>query len=217
MSPAWILGASEPPTLPAAHVTPSSLPLGRVSPAQNRLLVTERRVTKVPTSKVEVPPCGMRHVSGVFVRTQRAVVLDTSADAVVCQGSLYRQEHLLTPLGKPACMPCFDESVQPPSVTLPILDPVNRRRPYARPRSTLDVAPKPVSIPSRSDSAPRQAREHLTIPATPRIGDKAIGTPGSVRKLAARFDSNIPHEEGQFRDMKQTVAELDRHLGKESG
>lgn len=80
------------------------------------------------------------------------------------------------------------------------------------------MAPKPVSTPSQAESAPRLPREgSATIPATPRTRSKETGGHGSVRKLAARFDPNIPSEEGHFRDMKQIVAELDRYLGKDCG
>ena len=160
--------------------------------------------------------CGM---FSVCLYVLNAIRVDVSAESLVCQSSLYRQEHLLTPLGKPACMPCFDKSIQAQPVQSPTeLDAVTKRRSYARPHSTLGPAPKPVSTPSQAELAPRLPKEgSATIPETPRTGSKQIGSHGSVRKLAARFDSNIPPEEGHLRDMKQTVAELHRHLGKKCG
>lgn len=138
---------------------------------------------------------------------------EARADESVCQGSLYRQDHLLTPSGKPACVSCFEKSLHSPPLQLPAAPgPANSKRSYARPRSMLGPAQGASPAPSRPKLA---TKELVTTPHRPRIGAGSIEGVGSVRKLAARFDANNPPEERstRLRDMKQSIAELDRHLG----
>ena len=136
---------------------------------------------------------------------------EAEAEQTVCEGPLYRQEHLLTPLGKPACIPCFNKTLDNPPTQLPIpLETPSQRRSYARPRSLLSVEPvHPDSI------SPRSRPHFPSGPLRPTLQTEKndVGGIGAVRLLAARFNTNVPPAEGHVRDMKQSIAELYQYLG----